>query len=407
MKYIWLFVASIFCVSMVTVVEAQHIASESGPFAAPISAREVARYTEMLDFDAEQIASARTLYQGYRASVKASAKKSDTKMGELNEKMNNEGDWQRYEEQRTRLMTEFIAESDKANAAFFDDLKALCTNTQAEKFASVERARRRSVCMSLPFAAGEGADLIEILNSLKVVEPADAGRRAEFKEALDQYEMDLDRAAREKDQLFRGVLRMVTEQPDDDERMKIMMKFISDFYSTSTRIRDINRRATRLIEPHVPAEKKSEFDREILRRSYPRLYNESKVEKRLAEASKLADLNEDQRTRLKAMSESYRREADAANASWAREVDAKQEKLSRDFMSAMTGDAEGEDGFLKAKKARKELDDSYLKRIEQMLNPDQLMRMPKHEPDEVHHEPEFMPEFDREKVWKQWEDENE
>jgi len=352
---------------------AQEMARSAGPLFQPVLRRQVEHYAAILNMDAEQKSSALMLYKGYREAFRQIETAGDKKLhADAEKKADPDGNQPRTAE--FDAVNDFLAETKKLEASFFDDLKATLRPDQAEKFIRVERARHRDTGMRFSLAAGEGIDLAAIAETLKIE------RKGAIGEALDEYEAQTDRHMLSKADLFTGLYNtfgksMMESKQRDMEEIQKVIKTVADH---SIKVRDSNRRHARAIGSLLSDEQRPLWDREVRERSYPRVYAGSHVSKVFTHAEKVADLTDDQRTSLASLKDSYTRDADPINTRWAAAIDEKQSKFAEKGI-AMIMELAGldeKDSLVQNHKARRELDKQTLERITAILTEGQRDTLP-------------------------------
>lgn len=346
-------------------------------------------YVRLLGLDEEQKGLARELFDGNRKANKDLVKDMVAKFQAINEKARDSGggDWQKMmqtmKEEMPKVAREFSDKSKAMEKSFFDDLKAICNPEQVEKFSTVERHRRREIQLRYGMITGMSTDLVEAARVAKV----DTAKNPEVKAALDAYELDLDRLLvswekgqedwqkKNMDSMFDGTLWM------DEKKRDEMFKPMTD---GAKQIRDLNRSVAKRVMNMLPEDQKAAFDLEIKRKEYPRVYRESHAEKTINEALKFTDLDASQKDALTSLKQGYVRDTASANEAWAKALEEREEKaggrIQLIFSGQMWMGSGEEDGVTKAKKARKELDDKALDRVNSILKDDQKARLPQKTP---------------------------
>ncbi len=386
---------------------AQEVVAQAGPFASPISGHSVERLSGALKLDADQKATVKALYSGYRTAFKKAVEEGDAEVHAIDEKMREGGnqDYAAHAKDRIRIMRSFVDKIAKLEKGFLEDLKAILTPEQASNFERAERTRRREVGLKFAFIAGEGVDVFQILTDIKL----DRDSVPALKDELDQYELELDRALVAKDKMLRGVFDQMEKLEGPEADPTQIEKTLTEFFSMGLRVRDLSRQMTRKTTSLLPADKQEAFDRAVKRASFPRVYAESAVEKTIKAAQGLADLAPEQKAELGSIAETYGREADAANARWASAIEEKQSKMTGHVMEMMSGmdDQKPDDPLKQAREARKALDERTLGRVTQLLKAEQKEKMPEIEKDEHWDGREYMPDFDEHDEWEKWKKEDE
>jgi hypothetical protein len=356
---------------------------DAGPLGIPFSARDLAAATEGLGFDADQRGAARALFDGYRASFMEQTKASN---GLIAAEEQKEGGHRSAE--KVAEVVRYVEAVRGLEKRLLEDLKELCTPAQAERFAGVERALRRRQGFRLALAAGEGIDLIEILKELKV----DAGGvGAGAPEVLLRWETDVDRLMVEKDQFLRTKFgEMIAAEGDDPEKgMKARQGFIAELMRISGRVRDVNKRAARELEPLLPEESQAAFRHAVEVRTFPRIFGPSRATKVMDECLRLADLSAEQKAGLEELKASYAKEVGPVNTRLAAAALEMQEKMAQDIDALMMGGEDGKEAFWGVQREKRELDDRTVAKAQGIVSKEQWGRVKQPEDD---HMPEFLPD---------------
>jgi hypothetical protein len=335
-------------------------------------------YVRILGLDADQKEVAKDLMDGNRAANKSLMEDMQAKMRQLGEKARESGDWQAMQKDMPAIAAEFAEKSEKLQTQFFDDLKGLLNEQQMEKFPAVERHRRRELSMRFGLAFGANTDVVEIVRLAKI----DADSNEEMKAAIERYELDLDSILKGYEKLAKDSQKGAMEGGFDPEKIEAALKPLTD---ASKQIRDINRAAVKRVAALITDEqKRAAFELEVKRIEFPRIYREAHVQKSLAAALKLADLDESQKSQLTSVKEQYERDAASVNERWAKALEDKEEKAGgriKMLMNMWQPEGEGESETAKAKKARNELDENAAKRLESILKEDQKAQLPQKRPE--------------------------
>jgi hypothetical protein len=107
----------------------------------------------------------------------------------------------------------------------------------------------------------------------------------------------------------------------------------------------------------------------------------------LIAATGFSDLDESQKETVKTLKEQYMREASSLNANWAKAQEAAEEKaggsmqlMMAQWMGASEDVKKAQEEIKAAREARKEVDDKFKKRLQDMLNGAQKDRLPTKKP---------------------------
>ncbi len=335
----------------------------------PVTKRTVERAKAIFALTPEQASMVNDLYAGHRAASKTATRTAAEKMREAMEAAAKDNAWDEMHKRRAEMMKTMTESFDKLNATFKSDLKAILTPEQDAKFPAFERAWRRDWARLLTFMAADCVDFPEILEEHKVP----WRDHAEMASAIEAQEVAVDRVYTQRATMIREMFAKMTQSGREDETAK---EFIGKLYEQAKQAQDANRQAARRLAEMLPEDKKAPFETSFRERSFPGVYRPSPTAKRIAAAAKLNDLSDSQKSELESMRTAFEREALAANKAWASAIDTAQAAIALDATKLIGGDTPGEEDVEKARDARRTLDKSYADRIDKLLTPEQVSRLP-------------------------------
>ncbi len=341
---------------------------------APVSRRSLKDYGDLLKLDADQRRTVDALYQGYRAAFKGAMEDLQKTMIGIQERFRETRDVSVFQKELPAEMRKFTERLEGLEKGFFSDMRSLLTPGQEPSWVRVERLRRREMGLRFGFVSGQAVDLIDVVNDIGALDdPA-----PQVTESLDRWEIDIDKALVAFEKAGReerdGAMEMMGNF--DLGRIEAMMGRLSDM---ARGMRDINRQYARAIGPMLPPDKLAAFEREINKRSFPRVYKESYVTKAIGAAEGFNDLEPAQRDALAALKESYERDLDAANRKWASAVEDQEERAGGAIMvmmKSMMGGAAADSTVDDARDVRKRADERAKEKLLGILRPAQKDRLP-------------------------------
>jgi Spy/CpxP family protein refolding chaperone len=342
----------------------------------PITKRSFDAFVKLLGFDADQQDTAKALYDGHTEANRALQKEMMEKMAALGERAREDGDFSVFQKDMPAITKDMTAKGEALEKSFFDDLKAVCTETQLAQWPAVERHHRRGKAMRFGIVSGSAVDLVSVLDRIKAA-PTDAGV---VKDALDAWELEIDRllVVFEKDAKDAQNDMMEGGAMFDMNKVQTMMKKFSE---SAAQVRDLNRSYARRIEPALSDEDRAKFVAEVQRRSFPRIYRPSHPQQMIDAAMGFADLTADQKEQLQAVKESYGRDAAGVNERWAKATEEKETEAGGSIMVMMQGfqgmGGDPNDPVKVARDSRRELDSKTKERIESILTAEQKAKLPK------------------------------
>jgi hypothetical protein len=351
-----------------------------------ISRRGSEKYAQILRLDADQKEAAGMLFEGYMEGLRETTKSFQASMESMQSKM-QEGDFSAYQKEMPALMKKYQESMERLQTGFFDDLRSLLTDAQAERWPKLERYRRREELMQYGFISGAAADLVAIADRLKL----DPESNPTLAEPFEQYEVDVDKPLLALKQATEEMQEQQMEAMEDfdpgnpADMMEQAQKMMEILMGHARTVRDINRQHERLIVALLPPEQAAEFRREFNVRSFPSVYRKSHATKAIAAAEKFGDLTEEQRQALAGVRSAYERDAAPLNDKWANEIEKKDNSSAGGVFDQMWmgGMNDDDDPVTLARKSRRELDDQTRDRVVAILTEDQRARLPEkgHVPD--------------------------
>lgn len=352
------------------------------------TARGFEAYCRILGLDATQKDAARELMEGTSAANRSASDEMRVAMKAFGEKMQakmKDGGLEVAQkmlgEEMPAITAKYVEKRAELERQFFEDLKGMLSAEQLEKMPTVERHRRRETTLRGTGGSGGGTvDLIEVVESLKV--DATTG---EIKDELARYEMRIDQLLIERQRMEKdGEKRLRDSMKGMDlAAMEEAMKPMKD---NGQAIREVSRVSAGKIGALLDDEKRKEFEAEVLRREYPRIYKTAHVEKELEAALAFKDLDESQRTGLKELQEKYAKEAAGLNQAWRKAIEARGETGNvRMVIRATEGGVplgdDPEKDVNEARKARKALDEAFEEKVRGLLREEQRAKLPVKRPE--------------------------
>jgi hypothetical protein len=349
---------------------------------APVTKKAVESYAAMLGLDKDQKEAALALQDGYRSSFKQLSTDMQKAFKDLQEKAQDSGDFVAMGKEMGKLGTDFQGKMEKLEKGFLEDVKALLSDQQKEKWPRVERARRRDTGLRFGFVSGQNVDLVKMLQAVG----AKTDAPPELAEQVDRYELDTDKNLQAfekwgKEQQAKQQKMMEDGGMPDFGKIQDMMKELADMAKAQ---RDTNRTYAKSIGALLPPETQAKFELEIKKRSFPRVYREAYAAKAIGEAEKFNDLDADQKTAIADLKAGYARDVNAANKKWAAAIEDREEKNGGTLgamMSGFMGGGNQDDEVGQARNARKEIDDRAKDKLLAVLKEDQKKRLPEDKPD--------------------------
>ncbi|MCX5689568.1 MAG: hypothetical protein NTV94_07245 [Planctomycetota bacterium] len=341
-----------------------------------ISKRAVDRYARVLSFSDEQKEQAMAIHSGYASAMEGRQKAFREALDEIRRTSEDSGDHTVFMERLPKIEKERAQASKKLEADFFTDLKALTAGKQEEAWPRVERMRRRETGMAGGGLSGEGMDVVELVDELKL--DGEAAKAVAL--VLDGYELEMDRllvakaAKADDDQGFEP------GKPIDIEKLQEAM---AKSREQGAKVRDLNRETARKVQDLLPEDRKQAFEVAVRKRTFPRVYKTPRVSREFDAALAMSDLSGSQKEQLNELRSSYERDLEPANTAWSRAIEENEKSGQGGALGGGGGGqislAFGDDPepLKDVRKARRELDEGASKKLRSILNDDQRSKLPK------------------------------
>jgi hypothetical protein len=374
--------------------------AHAGPLGLPYPRRSLDHACAMLGFDPDQHAAARALYDGYRAAYRQAT--IDTNKAD-EEASKDAADFDAAIRGSADRAFAYIEKIRALEKSLLSDVHALCTPDQAARFPAVERARRREIGLRIAFCAGEGIDLPQVLDALKLDRSTPA-----FTDILNRWELDADRLLIEKDRFILSSIKGLMGGgfgEDPEARMKKLQEFVTGLMKVSGQVRDTNRRAIREIEPLLTEAQLDDFRDRINLLTFPRIWGPAPVEKSIDAALRLGDLSPEQRPQVQAIRDDASRLLPPIKARMAAAAETMQARLADNMIAMSESDHEDEsEPFYAIRREKRAIEEKLRERLDAALTQEQRGRIPKDEDGHGGREAEFFPDFGEkfEKDFEEW-----
>lgn len=341
-------------------------------FEAPITSRDLQKYSDMLALTPEQRETLEILLEANQQEFAEKAGEARRKLEALREEAREARDPSVWRDMGAQMET-FRKARAAMEAGFFNDMKALLTPAQAEKFPKIERQRRREQTIGMGLMSGERTDLVRITAELQL--PAD--QMAVVEPVLEQYEADLDRELQNRNAVYeesQSRVREMFERGSTDD----MQRALERGREASMRVREVNRRYARQIENLLPDDARERFAEQVRRESFPMIYRPSFASRVVDAAAAFDDLDDNQRAAISSIRDSFARESASLNRQLEQATVKQEETLTvQDMMSRGFRGGGGSDEMEALRDKRRELESSTVDKIRSILSPEQAERLPR------------------------------
>lgn len=374
---------------------AQELAREMGSALTPMPKSLIDKSRSILSLDDDQYEIVVDLYQGYRSAYRQIVEESDAKRRQIWEKA-RDGDRDAAEIKARENMKKALADLVLLDTTFSDDLRAILSGDQLVKFEAFERAKRRDSTRHSSMLSGEGADPIDILQHLKI----DTASLTGYEAMAAEYAESMDRQILARSAIWKSGYDAYLA----GDNWKRLRDDYPKLYVVAKQIRDTNRRYARQIAELLTEEERTKFDEEFRRRSYPTIYREGVITKRLKAARAVEALSDSQKDQLQIVEHAYDRDAETINAKWRSSLDRVQDLIAADANKGWNSTEAQTVRDVVAE--RVQLDKKYLDKIDAVLTEAQLSTVPAATRDVPRMRGDVMPEWDRDSVRKWLQDKN-
>ena len=352
-----------------------------GQMGPSVSTQDLETYADMLGMDEAQRELATALFESYRDSIATEAQKFRDAMDDARAEFEQTRDRSAFEE--VREQGEMYRERrETLERTFFGDVQSLLTPEQETTWPRVERAHRRNTTLQRGLMSGERVDLVQIASEIEV-----AGN-PQVAEALDLYEVDLDRVLVHRNQVIDDAFGQVRELFQDGDQDRIERVF-EKARNASKQVRDTNRRYADQIAALLEADQAVAFQAAVREAALPRVYRPTQAKQSLDAALGFADLTENQKSAVQALKDRYDTQIAPLNAQLAREIEKAEEGAdARTFMRMrfQRGDRGGrggqrgdDDATRDLMSKRRDLDRQTLDLLSEALTEGQIERLPRPE----------------------------
>jgi hypothetical protein len=338
-----------------------------------ISKRSIERWGRMLSLSEEQKQALQSLHEGYQSAYQDAQKDLNAAMQEASRAFEETQDTSAFAEKVPPARKKFDERSRAAEASLLSDAKALLTADQEKLWPRVERTRRRELAARMSTITGDAVDLGQIVEDLKVTPDA------ALAQALEEYEVEADRGIAERLRLAKDAPSFEGGKFDPDAVQKQM----TEQREAGLKLKDINHRNARKIEPMLPEDKQEEFREAVKRQAFPQVYRPTLTSKWLEASQKMDDLDSDQRQTIAEIKSQYNRELASANEAWAAAIERTEAKPDSGGSLAGGGGmmvmrfGDDDPDLAAARKARRELDTRTQDKLKNLLRAEQREKLPK------------------------------
>ncbi|MBC7771775.1 MAG: hypothetical protein H7210_04710 [Pyrinomonadaceae bacterium] len=349
-------------------------------FRPAVSTRELDRYGKLFKLSEQQLEASKELLASYTSEFEQLSKERRDKMKDISDEFQETRDFS-VMEQMGPVMEKYSKKATELETTFLDDFKVLLKDDQAAVWPKFERTRRREKTIDQGTLSGESVDLVKVVDDLNLSEEA----RLPLVDAMEQYEVDLDRVLAERNKVAKDQQEIMSPKPGSGGAISLDMTAMEEamqkVQEAGGKVRDVNQRYARTFEGLVPEASLVKFKMAVKQQTFPQVYRPSRTAKAIEAAEKFEDLDARQKEEIKAIREQYDLDLQAANDRWAAAL-AEEEKSGsgpKGFGGLIMsfGDEKQEGPVPDARKAKRELDKRMLDSLKNLLTDAQKEKLPK------------------------------
>ncbi len=353
-----------------------------GPFGGggpPVTSAQLERYAKVLGLTPDQKEAAKALVEGADKQSREANEKMREEFRKAREAEGDGGGGGGPPEGMRERMDKMRAERENLEKATLADIRSILTPEQEKLWPGVERMRRRETVSRQGMISGERVDLLEIAERQEWA----AEVKAKAKPVLEAYEMDLDRALVQREEVYRdgmGEVREKMREGDEAGAQAIMDRG----RQASQRVRDVNKKYARELEELLPDAGKEAMRSAVMRASYPRIYNSRLAERQLEAAEKLKGLDTTQVEQIKTLSEKSGREYKALRDKLVAATEEAENNFKvGDMRQRFRGGGGDEDGVMgDLNRERRQMERGIEAKLKEILRPEQMKELPSDQDDE-------------------------
>ncbi|GEM_PF-6248361 len=282
-----------------------------------IKANVVGEIIKAIGLDESQGELVRALHQGYVDQFTQAATTHRDRLQSLMEEFKDLGgmnpagaDVQQLAQVGLDMQTEqreWMDRRTQVGKSFFENVKATLTSDQLARWPKFERDRRRHTQLGVgSFFAGEGVDVIKLVDDLKLEGP----QLDVIVPLLESYSIELDGLLQQRIRAAEDVRNI--DYTDPGAQMNMFEKF-ERVLAVRRQIRDTNRKHSQVIATSIPGPASEQLTRKFREESYPRIYRPTEADAFFQQVFGLDDLSDDQRRGIEGVAMMYRDQVATAN----------------------------------------------------------------------------------------------
>ncbi|HYE61189.1 MAG TPA: hypothetical protein VD997_04265 [Phycisphaerales bacterium] len=345
-----------------------------GMMGSAVTSRQLEKYTTILGLTKDQQQTVKMLHEGYSEQAREVGEKAREEMRKLGEEMRDSEDREGLMEKMQKSMREVRETRRKQDESFANDVKAVLTPEQAEKWPAVERMQRREASMRRGFISGERVDLFALVNDNSL--SAEAQKSAA--PILSEYEVELDRELIKRNQWQEKQFSKMNELRREGD-FEAIQKLVEEGRELDVKVRDVNRKYAKQIEGALPEGEKERFQTAFKRASFPDVYLQTQSDEAIEVALKLKDLTPEQREQVQALQASHVKALNPLNEKLAAAVEEAEMNFNVGQMGRGGFGRDEDSPAGKLRREKRDLDRTTMESLRKVLTAEQAEKLPRRE----------------------------
>ncbi len=335
---------------------------------APFDTADMGRVGQMLKLTPDQLEAAKALYEGYLPEFKAKADAQTKFMDDLREQFRETRDFTIWQDAAPKFR-EWMDYRTGWEKKVLADVQTVLSPEQQGQWPRVERMRRRESTLGRGFIAGERADVVRMVEDLKLPED----KATEVAPILEAYELELDRELVERNKMFEDGMNQGQQLMRDNDMEKLQELFAKG-REASIKVRDVNRKYARQLQGALAPDVAAKFESEFKKQSFPMVYRDRYPTQAMSAAMEMTDLEPSQREAIVALKDTFTRENDAMNTRHEKAVE--EQEASMNIGRMMMGGMGGGEAMREVREARRTLEQQTMDKLKAVLSPEQYAKLP-------------------------------
>ncbi len=267
-----------------------------GDFTPTLARGDLDVFVRVLKLKDAEVQAMHDLYDGYAETVRRESGLVRDKMYDVMEESEVVLDPRKLEPAQ-KAMTDWRAHAEELKRTFVDDLKALLTKEQEQRWPIVERELRRMKLVGGRLT-GESLDVVRMVSGLKLPSTPPAADQA-----LEVYSQELDRLLVQREKFMADNSAKFGDLIKSDPHAAEVM--FRDALRIRVALRELNERTVKLVAAELPADAAAKLMENLAKQTGERVNMPSRAEGQLKSARELDGLTTKQVAELDELAEWY------------------------------------------------------------------------------------------------------